>query len=177
MNHFNQSQPQRPGQPGQPMQPPVPQGPPGHGQSSTSAPSGSSPWILKEDDVQIFPDFDSEVLAVPYKMDTRVGKQSGIPYHLVSFRVIEGPAKGYDKLEYLVSEAESARRRAFQFFTEVGYPVNAWKPEHGNSGRRALEYVIQQKKPVRIVVSLREAENGRQYREIGKMKPAFEGTL
>lgn len=166
-----------PGHPGQPMQPPTPQGPPGHGQPMMASAPESTPWILKEDDVQLLPDFDTEVIAVPYKFETRIGKQSGIPYHVVSFKITEGPAKGYDKLDYIVSESESAKRRAFQFFAEVGYPIGSWKEEHKNLGKKALEYIVQQRKPVYILVTLREGENSRQYREIGKMRPAFEGTL
>lgn len=151
----------RPGQPVNPMQ-----GPPGHGNASQHVNELPGSWEIDKRSVPRMPPDGALVKAVPYEIESGVGKQSGIPYHRVNFRIIEGEFQGYDRLNFLVSEVPKASFIAEKFFDDMGYPIEVWPPAHKKDVRSALKHVVQQGKAVLLRVKIEEGPDDKRYRKI-----------
>lgn len=164
---MNQSmhQSSRPGQPS--MSPP--QGPPGHGQAHV-ADVGSS-WTLRERTDPKPPEFNKSYKAIPVRLETKVGKQSGVPYHLVFFKVVEGESDGYDRLNFMISEAANAQWRAHEFFDGIGYPFKSWDPRFNNDAKAVMQFLIEKGDPVLIGIGMQTQEDGSRYRKISSIQP------
>jgi len=169
MNPNTPSQLNRPGLPGQPVSPM--QGPPGHGNVSSQADDLPGSWVIDQRSVPRMPPEGAVVKAIPYEIESGVGRQSGIPYHRVNFKVIEGDFAGYERLNFLVSESPKASGIAEKFFDDMGYPIETWPPEHKKNVRNALKYVVHQAKVVMLTIGIQEAADGKRYRTIEKIKP------
>lgn len=167
------NQPSQPSRPGQPVAP-IPQGPPGHGQSHAAVSNPSSKWVLRAPTDLQLPEFGSTVKAVPYKVETREGRKSGVPYHIIWFRIIEGPSKEFDRLTFRLSEAPSVEWLAHIFFGAAGYPFSAWKPEHHADAKGALEHVVKRARPMLIKIGMQEAEDGNRYRTVESVSAVSE---
>lgn len=167
MNPTTPSPLNRPGLPGQPV--PM-QGPPGHGQPSSLDAELPGSWVIDQRSVPRMPPEGAVVKAVPYELESGVGRQSNIPYHRVNFKVIEGDYTGYDRLNFLVSESPKAAGIAERFFDSMGYPQEKWTPEHKKSAREALKYVVQKANPVLLSIGIEESPDGKRYRVIKKIE-------
>lgn len=149
--------------------PQIPQGPQGHGSQLPSAKGGS--WTVSERTTVKKPQAGEHVKAIPYKVESKVGMNSKIPYHLIYFRVVGGEADGFDRLRYMLSESKKAQWKVENFFDEVGYPLEKWSAAHKENPLNAIRFVVQEAKPVRILVETEEAEDGTRYRVIKEMQP------
>jgi len=148
-----------------PSQQPM-QGPPGHGNTSAHVEELPGSWEIDKRSVPRIPPEGALVKAVPYEIDSKVGRDSGIPYHRVNFRIVEGEFTGYERLNFLVSESPKASGIAEKFFDDMGYPIEVWPPAHKKDVRSALKHVVNQAKPVLLKIGIQEAADGKRYRTI-----------